>query len=89
MISGLTQYHDDMQHSHTGKVEQDAKSHDTESLGRSKVAMGGAHVLKLARLLVENLDIGRDVSVSPFLGVLIEHLVRNFGNVEFMISFSL
>jgi hypothetical protein len=71
----------------TGKVKEDTKGHDAQALGRGKVSVSGADVFVLARLLVEHLDVGRDISVSPFLGVFVEHLIRDLADVELVIAF--
>lgn len=73
----------------TGKVKENTKGHDAKALWRRKVAVGGAHVLVLARGLVQHLDVGRDILVSPFTRILVEHLVRNLAHVELVVPWSL
>lgn len=63
---------------HTSKVKENTKSHHAKALGSSEISVGGSHIFVLPRLLVEDLDVGRDISISPFLGVVVEHLIRNF-----------
>lgn len=71
----------------TSKVEKNTESHDTQPVGGSEVTMGGSHIFIFAGLMVENFDVGRDISVSPFLGVVIEHLVGDLADVELVIAF--
>lgn len=48
--------------------------------------MGGAHILKLFCVGVENLDVGGDIPVTPFLGVRVEHLVRHLGHIQLVVT---
>lgn len=70
----------------TLEVKEHAKGLDAQAVRRGEVAMGGAQVLVLARGLVQHLDVGVDILVSPLAGILVEHLVGDFRLVELVVA---
>lgn len=64
-----------------GKVEENAKRHDSKALLSGKVPVWNTDILELSSISIQNLDVGSDISITINFRELAEGLICYLGDV--------
>jgi hypothetical protein len=70
----------------TGEIKQNTKGEDSEALLCGEVLVLVAQVLELVGVGVQNLNVGREVLVTPERGEVLEILVCDVGKIQLVIA---
>jgi len=68
------------------EVKQHAEGHDAQAMLGSEIAVFRTSILIFAGVAVEDLHIGRNVPVAIVGGDIVEGLVGDFRNIEFVVA---
>jgi hypothetical protein len=86
LLDHISRFGDDRSIRVASKVEQHTKSHDSEAFLGLKVSILFTNVLEFASAWVSDLDIAGQVLFPVGFGELIEGLVGNCRDVEFVVA---
>lgn len=68
------------------EIEQHAEGHDAQAMLSSEKAVFRTSILVFAGVAVEDLHVGRDIPVAIVAGDVVEGLIGDFRNIEFVVA---